>query len=66
MSENPITKFKVTLENAEHMIDNRHFYEYAYEYYLNNGEMPYGTAKARDGDPYEWILDRIYAEIGPV
>lgn len=22
-------------------------------------EMPYGTAKARDGDPYLWIADRI-------
>ena len=30
-----------------------------YEYYYNNGEMPYGTAKARDGDPYEWIADRL-------
>ena len=30
-----------------------------YEYYRNNGEMSYGTAKARDGDPYEWIADRL-------
>ena len=30
-----------------------------YEYYRNNGEMPYGTAKARDGDPYEWIAHRL-------
>lgn len=22
-------------------------------------EMPYGTAKARDGDPVVWILDRM-------
>ena len=30
-----------------------------YSYYLDSGEMPYGTAKARDGDPVEWILDRL-------
>lgn len=21
--------------------------------------MPYGTMKARDGDPYEWLFDRM-------
>jgi hypothetical protein len=30
-----------------------------FSYYLDSGEMPYGTAKARDGDPVEWILDRL-------
>jgi len=30
-----------------------------YEHFLNNGEMPYGVAKARDGDPYEWVGDRV-------
>ena len=24
-----------------------------------SGEMPYGTAKARTGDPEVWILDRL-------
>lgn len=31
-----------------------------YEHFLNNGEMPYGTAKARTGDPYEWIGDHMH------
>lgn len=30
-----------------------------YELYVNNGEMPYGTAKARTGDPSQWIYDRL-------
>lgn len=34
-------------------------YEKAYGYYLALGEMPYGTAKARTGDPYQWISDRL-------
>lgn len=34
-------------------------YETLYDYYTESGEMPYGTAKARDGDPVEWVNDRI-------
>ena len=32
-------------------------YETMYDYYFE--EMPYGVAKARDGDPYEWLTERI-------
>lgn len=39
-----------------------HFDE-LYEYYLNpdrgDNVMPYGTAKARTGDPYEWIAYQL-------
>ena len=28
-------------------------------YYMDSGEMPYGTAKARTGDPDVWVLDRL-------
>jgi hypothetical protein len=38
-------------------------YESLYDYYVLNGEMPYGTAKARDGDPVEWVEDRFYADV---
>ena len=38
-------------------------YEDLYGYYMDSGEMPYGTMKARDGDPDVWIADRI-EEIG--
>ena len=34
-------------------------YDALYDYYTESGEMPYGTAKARDGDPMEWIEDRV-------
>jgi len=31
-----------------------------FEYFaFDAGEMPYGTAKARDGMPDEWILERL-------
>ena len=34
-------------------------YESLYERYLNSGEMPIGVAKARTGDPYEWIYQKF-------
>ena len=33
-------------------------YDALFDYYSVNG-MPYGTASGRDGDPYEWIIDKI-------
>ena len=44
--------------------DNVDFYEALYSYYSDAGEMPYGTQKARDGDPVQWIADRLDAETG--
>ena len=35
------------------------FYSDLFEYFLNSGEMPYGTAKARTGDPYNWVADKL-------
>ena len=35
-----------------------HFDE-LYNMYLSNGEMPYGVAKARTGDPYSWLENRV-------
>jgi hypothetical protein len=30
-----------------------------FSYYTSTNEMPYGVAKARTGDPYEWIDDKF-------
>ena len=30
-----------------------------YSYFADSGEMPYGVMKARDGDPDQWIADRL-------
>lgn len=38
-------------------------YDSLYDYYVDSGEMPYGTMKARDGDPCEWITYRV-ADLG--
>jgi hypothetical protein len=42
---------------------NPDFYQALFDYFSNMGEedggMPYGTQKARDGDPYEWMADKL-------
>ena len=30
-----------------------------YDYFCNTGEIPYGVAKSRTGDPDVWILDYV-------
>jgi hypothetical protein len=37
-------------------------YEALYDYYFD--DMPYGTKKARTGDPYEWVSQRLYDDLG--
>lgn len=49
------------LKNGGELAQN--LYEELFEYYLDLGEIPYGVAKARTGDPYEWVYDKL-EEIG--
>ena len=37
-------------------------YHALYDYYFD--EMPYGVKKARDGDPYEWVSNRLDQDLG--
>ena len=37
--------------------DNEKLYDELFEYFLE--DMPYGTQKARDGAPVEWITDHL-------
>ena len=48
--------------NSGNMADN--LFDALYDYYLDTGEMPYGIAKAREGDPYAWVEERFYADMG--
>ena len=64
MNVNPIKKFGLTKENYEDLyFDDDNIFEYAYDYYLQSGDMPYGTAKARTGDPHEWVFAQIEGEL---
>ena len=37
-------------------------FDRCYDFWLS--EMPYGTAKARTGDPYEWVNDKLVSIYG--
>ncbi|MGL6048581.1 MAG: hypothetical protein ACRC16_01015, partial [Aeromonas salmonicida] len=43
-------------------VDHDDIYQLFYDYYLDSGAMPVGTAKARDGDPHNWIEERIWSD----
>jgi hypothetical protein len=38
-------------------------YDDLYDYYCTNNLMPYGTAKARTGDPFEWITHQFETDV---
>ena len=38
-------------------------YDALFDYYASSGEMPYGTMKARTGDPFEWITQRFDQDV---
>lgn len=43
---------------------DQEIYGKLYVYFCSTGEMPYGTQKARDGDPFNWVTNEMakYAE----
>ena len=55
---------KHLLDIEEFLIDGEmsdSLYDDLYRYYCLNGEMPYGTAKGRTGDPMYWVADKLYS-----
>jgi len=59
-----VGKFKHEVKNflAGDELDSD-LYHALYDYYSDHGEMPYGTMKARDGDPYEWVTMRFDQDV---
>ena len=70
--EQLVTQFGITADQANQAIEaleqngeiDDEVYEVMFSHYCDSGEMPYGTAKARDGDPYEWVYGRVADELG--
>lgn len=46
-----------------HELDD-HLYEALFDYYMLHGEMPYGIAKARTGDPFDWVSQQLDSHLG--
>ena len=66
--DNIIAKHRETFESVmrgeSSLYDHDEFYDDLYEYYVSSGEMPYGIAKARGGDPDQWIQEELDREYG--
>ena len=39
-------------------------YDALFDYYMQHGAMPYGVAKGRTGDPFNWVSDRLANDLG--
>ena len=60
-----LNRFKHEVKQFEQGGDlENDLYDALYDYYSDKGEIPYGIAKARTGDPFEWITDRLDQELG--
>ncbi|WP_407305698.1 hypothetical protein [Acinetobacter sp.] len=70
-----LAKFNLTEDEATLLVEtvkdgggiddlDESFYDNLFSFYCNNGEMPYGIAKARTGDPYVWIDNALRDELG--
>jgi len=59
-----LDRFKYEVRSFEQGGDlDNDLYEALFDYYYDLGEMPYGTAKARDGDPYEWVAQNLESHL---
>ena len=52
-------KAAAALKQGADIMDFDDLYDDLYSYFADSGDMPYGTQKARDGDPYEWVHDKL-------
>jgi hypothetical protein len=60
-----LNRFKHEVKQFEqgHDLDSD-LYEALFDYYSDAGELPYGIAKARTGDPFNWVSDKLADHLG--
>lgn len=60
-----LDRFRHEVRNFQETGDlDDNLYDALYDYYSHTGEMPYGVAKARTGDPYNWVSDKLSQHLG--
>jgi len=57
--QNAYKQFK----SGDDLYKHKELYSDLLDYYVNSGDMPYGTSNAKDGDPINWITTRL-ADLG--
>ncbi len=59
-----ISRYKHEVKNFINGNELDHdLYEALFDYYFDAGSMPYGTAKGRTGDPFEWVTQRFDQDV---
>jgi hypothetical protein len=59
-----LNRFKHEVKKFEQNGDlDNDLYEALFDYFSDAGEIPYGIAKARDGDPYEWVAQNLQSHL---
>jgi hypothetical protein len=62
--EHVLNRFKHEVKQFEQSGElDQDLYEALFDYYSDAGEIPYGIAKARTGDPYEWVADNLQSHL---
>lgn len=62
--EHILNRFKHEVKQFEQGGDlAQDLYEALFDYYSDAGEIPYGIAKARDGDPMEWVASNLQSHL---
>jgi len=60
-----LDRFKHEVRNFEQGSElDSDLYDALFDYYSGTGEMPYGVAKARTGDPFNWVSDKLGQHLG--
>jgi len=62
--EHVLNRFKHEVKQFEQTGElDQDLYEALFDYYSDAGEIPYGIAKARDGDPMEWVANNLQSHL---
>jgi hypothetical protein len=60
-----LNRFKYEVKQFQQSGDlDDDLYKALFDFYGDAGEMPYGVAKARTGDPFQWVSDRLATDLG--
>ena len=57
LTSKELREVKSILDDESELEDHMDLHEKLFDYFSD--EMPYGTQKARTGDPFNWIFDKL-------
>jgi hypothetical protein len=62
--EHILNRFKYEVRSFEQGGDlDKDLYDALFDYYSDTGELPYPTAKGKEGDPHEWVAQNLESHL---